>query len=120
MKVALSSIVNSQQAIQHLLAEHLPVKLSYRLSKLVRKFAPEIEEFNKARDALLKEYGEQVEKGWQIKPENMEKFVTELNGILVEEVELECQMLSLDDLASITPPPTGKDIQALEFLISEE
>jgi hypothetical protein len=119
MKTTLANVINSQEAINRLLARPLPAKTAYKLNKIVRKLMPEFDDFNKIRNDLIKKYGEPTGEGdnFQVIKENMPLYTSELDEVVKEEVEINCNPLTLDDLA--TCQITGQDMLALDYMIVE-
>lgn len=99
MKCKLSEMLNASEALKKVAAISLPAKTSYRLMRLAKKFDSEIKTFDAKRFELLKKYGEETaeKKGYyQIKPENVEVFSKEMEGVVSEEVELDYEPITLD------------------------
>lgn len=91
IKLEALDVFNSINSLNLLAAKPLPVKLSYRLSKLIRKIAKEHELLQEVRNKLVEKYGEErKEGGYQITPdgENWDVYQTEPEELLDEEVEL--------------------------------
>jgi len=108
--IKLSQIVNSQEALQKLLQLPLPVKIAYKLSKLINKLDPELRIYEEQRIKLVKELGEQTDKEkdmWSVKKENIVKFREELLKLTEIEVNLsfgpdkESEKIKIEDLGDI-------------------
>jgi hypothetical protein len=118
MKISLAQIVNSQEALQRLAAEKLPVKLSYAIARAMRKIQPELEQYEKTRADLIKDkYGTAREGGYQVEPENIEPFTKELIELQSVEVELDVWPIRLADFYH---DMTAADMFVLDWLFTDE
>ena len=124
--IKIKDIVNSQTSLQKLLGVSLPVKVSYKLSKLVAKLQPELDIFNKEKDKLIEKYGEKDDKGnWTIKQdsENMPKFVEEINELTEMEVNIDFgdgkpfEKISVADLGDVKIE--AQDLLSLSYLLND-
>ncbi len=119
MKLKLSTIVNSKEALQEVLKKELPIKTAYRIQKNLRLIEPEFNQYEEIRSKLIKEkYGEEgVEEGnWSVKPNRMKDFVKELDELASEEIELDIIKVSLPDDFKITPT----NVYLLEWMLNLE
>jgi len=108
MKVTNGDIFNAREALQTLMKERLPVKVSYWLARLARKLNDQLTIIEEVRQGLVKQYGEPDEKGEniQIQPgsKNMGPFLADLNELMGQEVELDSDIIKLPgDGFSIEP-----------------
>ncbi len=119
MKIKLSQIVNSVESLKALLEVKLPVKVSYKLSRLVNKLNGPLEEYNKKRNDLIKEYGEEdpETKNWSVKDaEKLKLFVDKITELLSVEEEIEWfEPISISDLGSAEIAP--KDL--IEWIFTD-
>ncbi len=107
MKLKLKQIVDSKKQIQDLLEIKLPVKISYRINKLVNKLDPELVIYENKRNELIKELGEKVEgtETVQVKTENIPKFIEEMNILNDIDVEVDFEKIKVEDLGDIQIAP---------------
>lgn len=107
MQLKLKQLIESQESIGKLIETKLPVKVSYRLNRLVNYINPELRIFTEKRLELFKEFGvHDTEKDiWEIKPENSETFTEEITKLMDEEVNIDFQTLKLADLGDISIEP---------------
>lgn len=85
----------------------LPVKYSFRLSKVMKVLQDELQQFETAKQDLFKKLGEPAESDsdnqqpnmqgtqYKIKPENIDQFQTEMQQLLEEEITLEFNPIPL-------------------------
>lgn len=118
--VKLKDIINSEHDLGKLLELKLPVKIAYKLSKVVFKIQPELKIFNDQKFKLVKELGEPAKDSvvingeaqqWQVKPENMEKFIEEINKLTDIDVNLDfadgkpLEKIKIEDLGEVSLEP---------------
>lgn len=114
MKIKLKQVVQSQNAIQVLSGEKLPLKLGWRIQKNVRRLTPKLEEYNLDNVGLFKIYGVEDEpKGcgkYKLLPENATAYEEEMKPVLEHEIELDIEpiLLSLFDFAPDPKYPADK------------
>lgn len=98
----LSEIVNVKPALEKIVASEssLPIKVAYRLSKLLKKVSNEYDYFNTARITLVKKYGnETVDGNFEVSEENRKTFFSDLSSLLEEDVsDFSFQPISLSDI----------------------
>lgn len=88
MKLTLAQIKNAEPTVAKLLSVELPIKVSYRLTRMAKAFADEIKYYEDSRIKLFDKYGETLEDGTKkIKSESEQAFFSDLTTILNEEVE---------------------------------
>lgn len=106
MKVAIFQIKNAEPVLSKLVNEKLPVKASFRITKIINSITKDLEHFETFRTQLFDKYGEMQDDSTKvIKPENQDAFLQEINSLLREEVELPDVKLSLEDLGDIKITP---------------
>ncbi len=107
MKIALSEVVNSVDGLKALLDTKLPIQVSYRISKLVNNgIERELKSFNEARNKLITEFGTSNEdETVSVKPEKMSEYISKLNDLLSEQVELDWTPLSIEDFGDAVMEP---------------
>ena len=109
MKLKLGEITMMQQGLMVLVNQELPIKLSYKLSKILKKIDMEVQEIENTRVELVKKYGTSDEASGNIKVEegeNQEKFMSEYADLLNVETDINIDPISIDELPDsikITP-----------------
>lgn len=120
MKLSLAKLKNSEEVLIKLSKSELPVALAYKLAKVMKPISSELVELEDFRKKLVMKYGVQQEDGMiTVPPENIEKFVEELNPLLNEEVDLPFEKIngsSLPETLTLTP----LEITLLEDFINFE
>lgn len=116
MKIKLGQIVNSQQPLQSLLQEKMPFSTAFKLSSIVKKVNGSLETFEELRGKLIQKYGEDDK--IDPKHENWEKFVEEMNELLLTEQTLTIDKIKQSELSKCQI--SASDLLALEFMIKEK
>ncbi|MBP3939497.1 MAG: hypothetical protein IK955_08810 [Clostridia bacterium] len=112
----LNSILNAREAAKKLMGQELPVKVSYRVAKLIKAMNSEIEVYDQERIRLCEKYGELDKKKGEYKISETTEFYKDLNSLLDIEVSLDVRKVSLPETLSITPA----DILSLSDFIEIE
>ena len=121
MKVKLGQIYAANPILGKLVEQQLPIRVAYRLTRLITKLNEEYDALDQSRIKLLEEYGtpvDGVEGQFQFSPENQVTFQDEFNALLSEDVELDWQPISIDDLGRQTNLSV-KELSSIGFLFQE-
>lgn len=121
----LKYLVEGTEALASIMQIKLPVVLSYKLSLFIKKVSPELDEFGKKRNELLKEYAEPVlgedgKETGQMKfkgQAEVEEFNKEINALLDQEVKIELPEISITEFGNIEIEP--KQLMHLDWLIKQ-
>ena len=119
----LSTLVNSQQALKNLLELKLPIKVSYKISKLISRMEPDFKIFDEQKFALVKKLGlpTDTQGEWKVLPKNMTEFQEDLTKLLDVEVDLgytrekPLEKIKLEDLGEVNI--STQDLLSLSWLI---
>lgn len=98
-------------------------KRSFIIYKMLKAISAEKEDFNQAREQLIRKYAETDENGKlvindgaiQVPNESLEKFQTEIQEILSTEVTIHCDKIPVDWLEDIQLTP--QEIFSIEAFI---
>lgn len=102
MKILLSDVVSQVENIRALQEISFPVKVSYKIKRLVDKLKPILETYNEKRTELVKKYGEENEdKSFSVKEENLKEFYKELSELSSNEEEVEFEKIKVSELGDI-------------------
>jgi len=103
MKIKLSEILASKEALSKILDQELPIKTSFKLTKLVKFLDPELKNIEDHRIKLIKKYGEETEEGEvAVKGiDNIRQFNTEFSSLLDEEIEIDFEPIPIDSLEKV-------------------
>lgn len=99
--------------------QKLPVKLAYRVSRILEKCQREKEHFEEERVKLIRSLGEETDAGQvEVKEDNREFFFSEITNALNEEVDIKLPLIPLEmfpDNIVVSP----QDMVKLACLIEE-
>lgn len=114
MKLTMLEIIQSVGTLQKLVTVQLPVKVSYRLNKNLRKISEEIVDYEKTREQLLQKYGTG---DGGIPEENLAEAEAELSKLLAEEVEIDIMQISPEDMGDTTM--SIQEVNLVNYLFDE-
>lgn len=124
MKVTLRNIYGASNILGLLVEQQLPIRIAFRLTRLITRLNEEYSNLDTHRKKLVDEYGEIIKESdpnnpaYTFSEENQEKFTTEFNDLLDEEVELEWDAISIEDLGTgITL--SVRELNAIGFIFKE-
>lgn len=119
MELTLNELSGAVVAIDKIMRAVLPIKVSYRLSKMVSLINTELDYLDKARTKLAASYGVDNGKGEiQIKKENIEQFSKEINQLMTEKVELNIERIKLSEIQEVKL--SAVDILSLGKILEED
>jgi hypothetical protein len=118
MKFTLAEIRGMQRGLLALVNTQLPIKISYKISKLFNFCSEELIAIEKARVELVKQYSKKDEKTgeYKVEPENEKKFREEFDQFLKEEVECDFTPIPLQLIEDIKI--TAFDLSGLSKIIN--
>ena len=120
--MTLEQLVNSKNAIQNLVGEKLPIRVSSDLRKLIKVINPILVSYEEARIEKIMEFGECAEgtETWTVKPENIDAFNTQNKEALNEELTLNIPIITVGMLERADVNLSTSDMVMLEWLIKDE
>lgn len=102
MKIKLGELLNAAESLNKLFIADLPIKLSYKLSKIVNSINGELKIYDEKRNELIRKLGTEDEKTkqWSVAPgsANMPEFMKKMNELLDAETEVIDWKIPLADL----------------------
>ena len=115
MKLQLKEIINSTEQIKSLLEVKLPIKVSYRLMRLIDKLQPELKIYDDKRNELVKEFGTKQENGdMKVEdPKKLEEFSKKMVELWDVEVDVDFDKLKIDEMGDVNIAP--KDLVSFIF-----
>ena len=108
MKIKLADIVGEVENVKALLDLKFPIKVSYRLNRLVSKLQPELNLYDTKRNELVKEFGDAPQEDGTIKvtdPEKLAEFTKKLQELLDVECEIDFEKIKIDDIPNVEVSP---------------
>lgn len=116
----LKVIIDSVEGLEELASCKLPMRTAYNIKKLMQSIEKETTIFDTLRKNLINEYGERSKEdpnSFTIPQDKVEKFNSEISELLDQEVSIEFNKISLDDIKNIEIAP--KYLYFLDWLIEE-
>ena len=98
MKLTNGEIFSASQALGELNEKEFPIRVNYGLLSIIKKLSGQFEIIDKLRVDLIKKYGTADEVGnITIEPntESWTKFITDLNILFNEDVEIDYEVVKL-------------------------
>jgi len=111
------NLISFNASLKKLLIQDLPVKISFKLGKLIKPLNEEYKIFAENKKKLFTKYGEEEKGQVKIKPENTKAFTKDFEELLNIEVEIDIPKIKVDDLGDIKISPL--DMSNLDILIQE-
>lgn len=121
MQISLFELKTLEEPLSRLINQRLSVKVSYRLSKMLKKISSELQALEEHRQTLIKEYGTLSEDGQSISitdPEKLKEFQTQFKELLDEEITLDYQPLSIESIGDDIDLSV-QDVAALSVLFTD-
>lgn len=116
MTIKLNDIVNGFETLNNLCSEKLPIKISYKLLRLIKMITPEFELFNQERIKLIYQYGEAVDDAsGEYKIINIEEFTSAMNDLGNQDIELNFDIIDMSSIEKLNL--SVQDIVATEAFI---
>lgn len=118
MQVKLSEVYNSIEPLNRLSELQLPLTISYKLVKIVKKLSEEVESIEKMRQKLIKKHGKEDENKNIIVPEERKQdFINEFTTLLNSKIKLDFEQISSQEIKDITM--SVSDMSRLHFLFKD-
>ena len=88
MTITLGEILTAKAPLTKIMNQSLPIKASYRLSKLIDEINKEYDRINEMQKKTMLKYGSQKEDMIEVDKDKAEDFRKEFREFLEEEIEL--------------------------------
>ncbi|MGN1479854.1 MAG: hypothetical protein ACI4XH_08810 [Acutalibacteraceae bacterium] len=108
----LKNLIMAKDALQKLAEQPLPVKQSYRLSKILKAVEPELEVFESERIKICEKFGKMNKSKTSYDITDRENFEKEYEELVSQPVELDFKPINLFDCDDIKI--TAHDCKLLE------
>lgn len=116
MKVKLSTLKAGESSLNKLFnSDKLDIVTAYKLSKVAKIVTDELSKVEEFRTKLVLKYGEEKDGNFMVKPENLEKFLNEMEALLSQEIDIDFQI----ELEKVPEGFTAKELSEISFLIKE-
>jgi glycyl-tRNA synthetase alpha subunit len=124
MKVTLRNIYGASNILALLVEQKLPIRVAFRLTRLITRLNEEYTNLDTTRKKLVEEYGDIIKESDPANPsynftqENQQKFAEDFENLLQEEVEIEWETISFDDLGKDTTLSV-RELNSIGFIFKE-
>jgi hypothetical protein len=106
-------------ALARLAEQRFPIKLSYKLTRIVDAAQRELKRARELHEKLVKQYGKSSDgQTWTVSPAKLEPFNKEYDELMALDVEIWGDLIQLDDLGEVDI--SASDLIALSWLIKGE
>lgn len=117
MKLQLGEIRNMKEPMAQLLDKDLPIKVAWKLTKLVKFFDKELAEIEEFRIGLVRKLGEADKDGaLQVPDDKMGEFINSFNELLMTETEIDFDPVDITSLGELQV--STKDLLALDRIFT--
>lgn len=114
----LGELVISANVLMGLGNQKLPAKAAFQLRRVIEQVQVELARFDKVREELAKQYGDDIGDGkYKIREESLEKFAAEMNDLLGADIDIAIQKIGIDAFQGVEL--SVQDLVLLDWLISE-
>lgn len=112
--VTLRDIVDSQEVMRALSNKSLRGRVAFKVARLLKKLEAELTTFNDTRMKLIENYAKKDENGnyvtndkneYQFDQDNANKFVEEINKLLLEELDIDANPILVDEIEDLDFTP---------------
>lgn len=106
MKLSVRELAGAEKGLMEIGNLSLPTRISFKIARIIKKLTPELENFHKVKNDIVKKYGETKDgEQYTIPKENVEKAQSDVDDLLKEEIEVDIKPVLLSELegASISP-----------------
>ena len=126
MTVTLKDIVESQEVMRTLSNKPLRGRVAFKVARLLKKLEAELTTFNDTRVKLIESYAKKDEEGnyvtndkneYQFDQDNANKFVEEINKLLLEELDIDANPILVDEIEELDFTPA--EMAVLEPFMDE-
>lgn len=107
MNLKLEQILNEANNISALQEVKLPVKVSYRIKRLVDKLTPILKNYNEKRNELVEEFGEEdpKTKNFKVKKENEKEFFAKVEELTQVEENIDFTPIKIEEINNLNLEP---------------
>ena len=127
MSVKIGQLDNVLQSLNVLGKKELPIRVSYKISKIIRQLSNEHEIFMQKKKEIAEKYAERDKEGniitseegfIKIEKSKIDKCQKELDELVMIDFELTFEPIKLSELESVTVTPS--DLAKLHKFITED
>ena len=119
MKFKLVEIRTIERSLMNLINKEMPIRVAYRLGKLMKIITIELSEIEEHRINLVKKYSKKGKEGdvFEVLPENESDFKREFELLLMEEIDIDFKPIPISDFGDMSI--SSMDLIKLDKLICD-
>lgn len=116
----LEAVIQFTPALQALYAQKLPVKVSYRIARILNIIKPDMLAYEEARMGLFREFGVSADGGnsYSIPPEKALEFNEQFKLLVSEDLKVELPKIKISELGDLQIEP--QHLMALDPLLIDD
>ena len=128
MNLTIRKILNDTNVLVAISQKQLPIKVSYAISKNIKKLEKELKIYNDERQKLIDRYWIKDEEGnnvidennqFKIADEHIETWNKEINELMNIEVDIDIHKFNLDSLICGNYDMTPAELMIIDYMIEE-
>lgn len=126
IKTTVKEIVDSTKVFNNLMTQDFDGGVAFRIARIAREVEKELETFNKQRKNIIEKYCARDEDNnpitnengdYIINKDNYEQCNSDFNSLLKNEIEINAEKLSLEDVSKFTITP--QNLITIQSFINE-
>lgn len=103
MKITLRELIRIDAALGKILHAPLPIKIAFKLRRVVRLLRDDISVLEETRRALISKYSEDQGNGrFKFYEDTREEFENEYSILMDQEIEFDFEPISIEDLQGVS------------------
>ena len=117
MKVKIKDIYSCRNALAKVASSEMPINMSFKFARMLKALNEEYSTIEEQRVGLVQKHGEKVsDSEHQIKSdEQKEKFMKDFEKLLDEEIDVDYEKISINDMQGINISPQELSILSFTF-----
>lgn len=128
MNLTIRKILNDANSLAVISQKQLPIKVSYAISKNIKKLEKELKIYNEERQKLIDKYCVKDDEGknlidennnLKIADEHLEDWNKEINELMDIEVDIDIHKFNLDSLMCGNYDMTPAELMIIDYMIEE-
>ena len=116
MKTTIKQIIESNEALNTLITSKQPVKVAWRIARILRLLEPELKAYEEARMKVITQYAEVEGDRYTVPVENGAAFNDAMQALISEEISLAAEPIAINSLDGNI---SAQDIATLEWVLVE-
>lgn len=103
----INKIIELNEGLSELKNTKLKAAVAFKINRIVNALADDVSAFEKAKNDKIMEFGEDVGDGnYKVKSENVKEYISEINELLTQEVDIKLESVNLSELGDVELSPS--------------